>query len=259
MPNQRVYQRSEVVRAYAGATDLQPPEKRILELLRDELSEASMLDIGVGGGRTTAHFAPAVREYVGIDYSAEMISACRRRFPAGRYRFELCDVRDLSRFPDGGFDFVLFSFNGIDDVSPADRRQAFREMSRVGRPGGYLCFSTHNLQGLDHGQFTLRRQVSGSPGRMAKNLAKWLLTRAVYNRHLRFRELAHAPHAVIHHFDHRRLMPTYYVRPAAQREQLGGHCRDVRVFSLVTGREVSDEDRWGELDDPWLYYLGVLR
>jgi ubiquinone/menaquinone biosynthesis C-methylase UbiE len=39
-----------------------------------------MLDIGVGRGRTTMHFAQAAEEYWAIDYSEEMIAACRERF-----------------------------------------------------------------------------------------------------------------------------------------------------------------------------------
>jgi ubiquinone/menaquinone biosynthesis C-methylase UbiE len=39
-----------------------------------------MLDIGVGRGRTTMHFAQAAEEYWAIDYSEETIAACRERF-----------------------------------------------------------------------------------------------------------------------------------------------------------------------------------
>jgi hypothetical protein len=49
--------------AYGGLKDWEEP---ILELLRSEgLAEMRMLDLGVGGGRTTVHFAPAARDYHG--------------------------------------------------------------------------------------------------------------------------------------------------------------------------------------------------
>lgn len=47
---------------YAASTELQPPEKAILDRLRDQLRQMKMLDIGVGGGRTTMHFAQAAEE-----------------------------------------------------------------------------------------------------------------------------------------------------------------------------------------------------
>jgi ubiquinone/menaquinone biosynthesis C-methylase UbiE len=39
-----------------------------------------MLDIGVGDGRTTMHFAQAAEEYWAIDYSQVMIAAYRKSF-----------------------------------------------------------------------------------------------------------------------------------------------------------------------------------
>ena len=40
-----------------------------------------MLDIGVGTGRTTMHFAGLVKEYVGVDYSSALIQACPEKIP----------------------------------------------------------------------------------------------------------------------------------------------------------------------------------
>jgi ubiquinone/menaquinone biosynthesis C-methylase UbiE len=67
----------------------------------------NMLDIGVGGGRTTKYFFPLAKEYVGIDYSPEMIQACKKKFP--ELRFEVADVRNLSLFGDGHFDFTCLA------------------------------------------------------------------------------------------------------------------------------------------------------
>jgi len=49
---------------YARYSNLQPPEETILHLMLPSLPTARMLDLGVGGGRTTVHFANRVREYV---------------------------------------------------------------------------------------------------------------------------------------------------------------------------------------------------
>ena len=40
-----------------------------------------ILDVGVGGGRTTRYLAALASHYVGIDYAPAMISACREKFP----------------------------------------------------------------------------------------------------------------------------------------------------------------------------------
>jgi ubiquinone/menaquinone biosynthesis C-methylase UbiE len=93
-----------------------------------------VLDLGVGGGRTTHSLAPHASLYIGIDYSRAMIEICQDRFP--HHQFEPGDARDLSRFPAGWFDFVLFSYNGIDFVDHADRLQVLKEIARVSHLGG---------------------------------------------------------------------------------------------------------------------------
>ena len=60
--------------------DLNPPEREILSILKDKWHGIRMLDIGVGAGRTSFTFSAIVREYIGIDYSAAMISECKRKF-----------------------------------------------------------------------------------------------------------------------------------------------------------------------------------
>ena len=109
-----------------------------------------MLDVGVGGGRTTVHFAPLVGSYVGIDYSETMIAACRERFEEtpGQLTFQVEDVRSLPAFGDGSFDFVLFSYNGLDYIPHDGRREALAEIRRVLGRGGRFALSTHNLNSL---------------------------------------------------------------------------------------------------------------
>jgi ubiquinone/menaquinone biosynthesis C-methylase UbiE len=70
--NLRTWKKQDIIDEYAASTELQPPEKAILDTLRDQLRQMKMLDIGVGGGRTTMHFAQAAQEYWAIDYSEEI-------------------------------------------------------------------------------------------------------------------------------------------------------------------------------------------
>ena len=54
----------------------------------------------------------------------------------------------LSEVFEERFDVVLFSFNGIDNLNPVDRRTALDEMRRVLKSTGLLLFSSHSLTTL---------------------------------------------------------------------------------------------------------------
>ena len=131
--NKIVYESEDVVRFYVDQNDLQKPEATILEEFRNRLPNMSMLDIGVGAGRTTIHFALLAKEYLGIDYSSRMINACLKKF--GDYpekiSFLTSDARTMKLFKNNSFDFVLFSFNGIDYVDHEDRIGTLREIRRI--------------------------------------------------------------------------------------------------------------------------------
>jgi ubiquinone/menaquinone biosynthesis C-methylase UbiE len=145
--NQITYATQGIVQYYTQLKALQPAEQVVFDRLRSQLPNFKMLDIGVGAGRTTQHFQPQVSEYVGIDDSVEMIQACRQRFPqVSPTAFQVCNARDMACFEDDTFDFILFSFNGIDYVSHDDRLRILKEIHRIGKPGAIFCFSSHNLQ-----------------------------------------------------------------------------------------------------------------
>jgi len=117
--NKDVYDLAAVAADYAQQSHFQPPEATILRLLLPSLPTAKMLDLGIGGGRTTVHFADKVHEYVGADYSERRITACRNRFagcvlPGFRSGFVMGGQWAL--FEAGSFDFILFSHNGTDYV-----------------------------------------------------------------------------------------------------------------------------------------------
>jgi hypothetical protein len=48
--NLRTWKKQDIIDEYAASTELQPPEKAILDTLRDQLRQMKMLDIGVGAG-----------------------------------------------------------------------------------------------------------------------------------------------------------------------------------------------------------------
>ncbi len=248
-----VYNSSAIVAHYARATELLPGERAIFAILAPELADMRMLDIGIGGGRTTRHFASAVCEYVGVDYSEGMVATCRQVFPATRsIRFDVADACDLHGFGDGGFDLVLFSFNGLDCIPPQHRTRALLEMIRVLRPGGRLVFSAHNTNYLSHHRRRLRPKLSRSPRRMLK------MTRRYLTFQIKNRFAAYGPdvkEAFVFDGAEQFAVPFVYIRPDEQVRRLRDlGLLDVRVFGHNTGEEY-DVAQAATCADPWAYYL----
>lgn len=101
-----------------------------------------VLDLGCGYGRTTVALKDRGYDVVGADIVERMVAGARVERPDIDYRvMDACEIG----FPDDAFDYVLFSFNGIDCILPESRRlQAMKEMLRVLKPGGMAVFSSHN-------------------------------------------------------------------------------------------------------------------
>lgn len=256
--NLKTYESHGIVQHYAQLQQLQAAEAIILDQLNDQLPRMKMLDMGVGGGRTTKHFAKVVGEYIGIDYSAEMIGACQQRFAGSMApdSFAVCDVRDMSCFPDNTFDFILFSFNGIDYIEHCDRLQVLKEIQRIGKPGGYFCFSTHNLQGMEH-VFNWRSHLSCNPVSTYIDLVMWALLRG-FNRSISFQQLRTAAHAMIRDEPHNFRLRTYHIRPQDQIDQLATGFKNINVYSWQHGTEVSTNDLSSNLE-MWLYYFCIIQ
>lgn len=143
--NRQIYGRVDIVENFASLDGLMPCERLLIDMYLTE--GADVLDLGVGGGRTTSALWPMSGTYVGVDYSASMVEAARRRHPHAC--FEVMDASELSAFADQSFDLALFSFNGLDYLHPVSKRQeAIAELARVVRLGGTVITSSHNSRAL---------------------------------------------------------------------------------------------------------------
>ena len=256
--NKETYTKSNIVWHYTQLSLLQPAEKTILDLFQDRLPTMKMLDIGIGGGRTTKHFAPLAGEYIGIDYSAKMIAACRQRFSVSSQNIslEVADARSMNQFADNSFDFILFSFNGIDYVSHRDRLQVFKEVQRVGKTGCYFFFSSHNLQGIAR-EFDYKKQIRLNPFKTYVNLAMFALLK-LFNFSITHDQLKTADYLIIRDESHNFRLQTYYIRPQAQIQQLASHFNNIEIYSWKTGLKILDKSDQSINSDMWLYYLCVV-
>jgi SAM-dependent methyltransferase len=139
-PREYYYESAGVVDAYDAKRDLLAGEAELFDSYVH--AETRLLDLGIGAGRTTRILAPRVKSYIGIDLAPLMVERATVRFPG--LDLSVGDAADLSRFDDGAFDAVLFSFNGL-GVLPSDeaRSRCFEEVARVLLPGGVFIFSLH--------------------------------------------------------------------------------------------------------------------
>jgi len=257
---QETFRDPKVVSSYARAEYIEPAERTLLELLQQKMPHPRILDIAVGAGRTTSYFAPIASEYVGIDYSPEMIEACHKRFGSrfSNARFSVLDMRTLDSFEDNSFDFILISYNAISALQHEERLHVFKEMSRICSDEGQLYFSAHNSQGL-HRLFSfsaLLKDISFlHPQITYWNIRKWFLRR-IKNPLLTYSRSLHSRYAMINDGAEDFRLCMYYVKPSEQVSQLSSYFNKVQVFS-AEGLEITSQDKLLKADDPWLFYLAT--
>ena len=140
--NRKVYFAPSVFRHYLSEA-LTPAEATCLLKYQPAFAQKTLLDVGVGAGRTTRVLLPLVARYEAIDYSPVMVEYMKRTQPAASVR--QADWRSLDAFAGAAFDFIFATDNVIDALAHEDRLQALHESHRVLRPGGILAFSAHNL------------------------------------------------------------------------------------------------------------------
>lgn len=247
--NRASYASADAVSHYPQQSDLHPAERALFERYGADLRGKKLLDIGVGGGRTTAHLSTIAADYVGIDYSPDLVTATASRFPTLDIREG--DARDLGSYRDSSFDTVIFSFNGIDYISHEDRLTAQSEIRRVLREGGVFIFSSHNRQ--YHRFHQLPWQGRPKLGRQTIRHSLQALKAHQNRRRLRSYEVIKSEWAIINDDAHKFSMLTYYVAAGESRRQLVlAGFSEVETFNLAG--QVSERDD----SAPWLYYAARI-
>lgn len=195
-----------------------PAEEVILREISEEFRGRSILDIGVGTGRSTGPLLKISESYIGIDYSPAMIGMAKEMYPGVNFRCG--DARDLSAFGKEKFDLVWFSFNGIDYASHEDRLRILAEVRRVVKPNGAFCFSSHNRDYPVRSAFDISHiRRSESPITVLKSCAVYLI--GIFNTLSRKRHEIHSDdYAILNDEGNLYKLLTYYISEERQMAQL---------------------------------------
>ena len=117
--------------------------REIFHGLGGDLSNATVLDFGVGWGRVLRFFMKDVEasRLVGIDHHRPWIEIGIETFPAGGPRFLHTEPFPPAPFPDGSFDLV-FAYSVFSHLSDEANIAWAREFARLLRPGGVVVATT---------------------------------------------------------------------------------------------------------------------
>ncbi len=247
--NREVYEQGDVVDAYLQHGHLTRGERLLFTRYAADISNRKVLDLGVGGGRTTPVLSDGASEYWGVDYSGAMVEACRRRFAGQDHvRFVQDDARTLAHCPEAYFDLVVFSFNGIDVVDMEGRAAVLQAVARVLRPGGSFIFSFHNAGYLD----TLYRyHWQKNPLRWWANYQRLGLIRSHNGPKEQF---TGKPYFFLKDGGEDFRLDICYVRPEYQLQQLAeAGYRVSDIVASLSGKELSPLQA-ATSRDCWLYF-----
>ena len=244
--NQKTYAKAKVVDYYDGLEELFPAEKVLFEKLSATIENSRILDIGVGGGRTTKYLLPLTSDYTGVDYVPEFVERVKTKYESGNF---LCgDARDLNEFTDEAFDLVLFSYNGIDYVSHEDRLKILKEVYRVLKKGGTFMFSSHNrdYKHFKKPYWLIEPHLNAA---LVKNLLSYVFFLPRHNR-MKRHEFSGDEYAIVNDSDHRFSLLHYYIGIEKQIEQL-----EKIGFSDIEAYDAQGERVITDAESHWIYYL----
>ena len=244
--NWATYARADVIEYYQTVDGLLPGEEALLNMLLPRIKDARILDLGIGGGRTTKYLLQITGDYTGVDYVPQFAEDTARKYPSAKI---LCgDATNLKEFKDETFDFVLFSFNGIDSLTQEDRLKVLKEVHRVLCKDGIFMFSTHNRDYRYFNKLPWQRRIEF-------NVPFWkffiyCLYHLPNHYKMRSHEVYTDEYAIINDPDHRYSLLLYYISIKDQVKQL----------TNIGFADTDAYDRQGtpierDTSSHWLYYL----
>jgi len=246
--NFKSYNSRRRAQIWASFNWLQKSEKVILLDIREKILNKKILDIGVGGGRTTPFLLEMSKDYTAIDYSPSMVKVFKKKYP--NLNIRQCDARNLDIFINEKFDFIFFSFNGIDYVDHNDRLLILKEIFKVLNKNGYFLFSSHNRNVKSFNNYTLKLNLS-IPHLSPKKIFSYFLAKRNRRRNKTLEKQTNE-YAIINDPGHTYSLMTYFISinyQIIQLESVG--FSKIKVFNKL-GREI-----FSDTESDWIHYLAT--
>jgi SAM-dependent methyltransferase len=234
--NDRLWGRRGLVHAYATRV-LRPVEVILLVRYRDELS-GRVVELGCGAGRLTGYLGEIAATAHGIDISPEMVAYCRRTYP--KVTFSEGDLRGVTTMEAGSWDAVFATYNVLDVLGDAERRQVLDGIHGVLPPGSLLIMSSHNLAYAPRlaDPFRIRNRGLVAAAVTLVQYPRWRRNR---KRLLAFER--HEPnYSILNDISHDFSALHYYISRDAQERQLNEHGFDLVECLDLDGRRVEPGD-----------------
>jgi len=247
--NKGVYASAHIMESYSNLDFILKSEESILRKISPIIKNKKILDIGIGGGRTTKFLLKISRDYTGIDYSAQAVQIAKNKY--ADVSILCCDARELKIFKDSTFDFVLFSFNGIDSIPHEGRIKALKEIYRVLNKDGFFMFSTHSRDHRDFNKYF--KYLWKEKARFNCAFIKAYLKALYYlPQHIKMKgyEIYADEYAIINDSAHGFSLLHYYIGISEQITQLESiGFSDVEAYDIEGGLTNNDTV------SSWIYYL----
>lgn len=107
---------------------------------------SSILELGCGVGNDSFYFSQQGHKALGTDFSEVAIDQDKKRYNNGNLTFKVMDISLPIPFIDNEFD-VVYARLSLHYFSNEATKAIFKELHRILKPNGYLCFickSTHD-------------------------------------------------------------------------------------------------------------------
>lgn len=135
----------EIADNYANVVDSKPihvfyERPNLSKFFPEDCHNKTVLDLGCGTGWYAQQFIKKGAQVISVDVSSKMVDFARTR-NQGQGEFICADLNQPMDFvPDNSVDFISAPLL-IHYIN--DWRAFFKEIHRVLKPGGQMCFSTH--------------------------------------------------------------------------------------------------------------------